>query len=245
VAGERRSGDVSAVLCLLTMLVGASSARAVPMVSIDGGSGLPGGTVAAVTSLADDPERVAVAADLIVRFPDPPLIVDPTSCTLAARLNSTHELTAEVPSAGELHVTIAPSDGPTPLDDGPLATCDIGIALGAPAGTAALDLSVELRNAAGEAVPSEAIDGAIIIESAEPTPTATHTETPTNTPTVTLTPLPTVTDTPTASPTATLFQPTVLFDDFGSSCAVTRPGAHEAWPLLGLLVLVWRRRRAR
>lgn len=225
------------------MLVGAAAAHAVPMVSIDGGSGLPGGTVAALASLAGDPERLAVTADLIVRFPDPPLIVDPANCALAARLSGTHELVAQVPSAGELHVTIAPSNGPTPLDDGPLATCDIVIALGAPAGTAALDLSVELRNAAGEAVPAEAIDGAINIESAEPTATATHSGTPTNTPTVTLTPLPTLTATPTASPTATLFQPTVLFDDFGSSCAVASPGAHDAWPLLGLVVLLWRRRR--
>jgi MYXO-CTERM domain-containing protein len=233
---------VSAVLCLVTVLVGTAAAHAVPVVSIDGGSGLPGGTVAAVASLADDPERAAVTADLIVRFPDPPLLVDPANCTLAARLGGTHELTAQVPSAGELHVTIAPSDGPTALDDGPLATCDIGIALGAPAGTAALDLSVALRNAAGEAVPADAIDGAINIESAEPTSTATHTGTPTNTPTVTLTPLPSLTHTPPPSPTATLFQPTVLFDR-ESSCAVVSPGAHDAWPLLGLLVLLWRRRR--
>lgn len=244
-AGEQRSGDVFAVLGLLTVLVCATTAHAVPTVSIDGGSGLPGGTVAALAALAGDAERVAVTADLIVRFPDPPLIVDPANCALAARLSGTHALTAQVPSAGELHVTIAPSDGPAALDDGPLATCDIGIALGAAAGTAALDLSVELRNAAGAAVPAEAIDGAIHIESAEPTATATQTGTPTNTPTVTLTPPPTVTRTPTASPTATLFAPTVVFDREGSSCAIVRPASSDAWPLLALLVLLWRRRRWR
>jgi hypothetical protein len=227
------------------VLVRAAAAHAVPLVSIDGGSGLPGGTVAALASLAGDAERVAVTAELTVRFPDPPLTVAPANCTLAERLSGTHELAAQVPSAGELHLTIAPSDGPAPLDDGPLATCDIGIALGAPAGTAALDLSVELRNADGVAVPAEALDGAINIESAEPTATATHTATSTNTPTVTLTPLPTLTGTPTASPTATLFEPTVLFDRVGSSCAVVRPGASDAWPVLGLLVLLRRRRRRR
>ena len=159
------------------------------MLSIQGGTGVPGGSVAAVIALADDPTGTAVAATLGVAFPSPPLDADASNCTLAERLAGTHRLTAAGPLPGMLGLTIAPLDGTPPLGDGDLATCDFLIALGTPAGTAALELvNVAVTDAAGGPVEVGTVDGAIIIDVPLPTPTITETPTVTTTATITLTP---------------------------------------------------------
>jgi hypothetical protein len=170
------------------------------------------------------PPAPRVAATLGVAFPEPPLDVDPNTCAVAERLASTHHLTAAAPVSGMLGLTIAPIEGTPPLGDGDLATCDFTIALGAAAGTAALELvNVAVTDAAGDPITVDLADGEIIIDAPLPTPTVTETRTITATATTTLTPTETLTpaptDTPTTTPTPTIFRPTVLADNFGG-CAI-------------------------
>jgi MYXO-CTERM domain-containing protein len=94
-----------------------------------------------------------------------------------------------------------------------------------------------LRDAGGATVPSESVNGDVVIEPGGPTPTPTVSLTPTRTLTATLVPTPT--DTPTTTPTPTAF---FLVDRFGG-CTVVDAQAGAAWPLLGLLALFWVRRR--
>jgi MYXO-CTERM domain-containing protein len=242
---RRRAGTLccAASLTLLTVLP-AAVAQAVPVVSIAGGTGIQGGTTAAVIALAGDEEGLVVSADLTVTFDPLSLFAGTTSCLIADRLSGSHELAADIPAPGALHVAITPMDGPIPLENGELGTCEFMIAAGAPTGTAALTLTgVVLRDAAGGTVPAETVNGDIIIESGVPTPTRTVTSTPTvtstATPTHTATLVPTPVDTPTPTPTPTFF---FLVDRFGG-CTVGDAQAGAAWPLLGLLALVWRRRR--
>lgn len=232
-----------APLALLLMLL-AATAHAVPVVSIEGGTGVPGGTSAALIELAGDEGGVVVSADLTVTFDPLSLFAGTTSCQIADRLSSSHQLAADIPAPGALHVAITPTDGPSPLENGELGTCEFMIASGAPTGTAALTLSgVVLRDASGEPVPAETVNGDIVIESGAPTPTPTVTSTPTitGTPTATHTAtlVPTPIESPTPTPTPTAF---FLVDRFGG-CSVVGAQAGTAWPLLGLLALLWIRRR--
>jgi MYXO-CTERM domain-containing protein len=225
----------------LALLGSAATARAIPLVAIDGGAGLPGGTAAAVIALSGDEAGLAASADVAVHFADPPLASDPTACGLAARLATTHRLTTSS-LAGELLLAIAPLTEAAALGDGPLASCDFGIALGTPAGTVALTLAdVELRDADGQPLAAESADGFVTILPSGPTPTASAT--PSLTATATHTAVPPPSDTPTPTPTPTIFRPTVLADTVG--CAVTPPQhADSAWMVLAALggLLVWRRR---
>ena len=239
-----REWSLAALICGLVFA--AQRADAIPTLSITGGTGVHGGTVAATVALADDPSGAAVAVTLGIAFPSPPLTADPNTCTLAERLGGTHRLTAAGPLPGMLGLTISPLDGTPPLGDGDLASCDFAIELGTPAGTAALELvNVAVTDAAGQPVAVATVNGAIIINAPLPTPTITDTPTTTQTPTVTPTATPAPpTETPTITPTATIFRPTVLANNFGG-CAVTSPGDHSAPFLFGAvgLLLLWRRRR--
>lgn len=222
----------------------------IPVVSITGGLGVPGGTVAAVLALGGDAGSVAVAASVDVLYSNELLDVIAAECTIADRLEGNHTLDAFLPEVGQLRLELTPSELPAPpLRDGDLATCYFGIRLGAPAGTAALTLdNLEVTDAAGRQLTSETIDGGIVVLIGTPTVTATVTQTltPSLTPTITQTrePSATPTETPTPSPTVP-FRPTVL--NFSSnSCAVTAPAdGAAAWWLLGPAVLLVLRRRRR
>lgn len=242
-----REWSIAVLVC--GAVLAAPCAQATPLLRVDGGIGVPGGTVAAVVALENDPTGEAVAATFAIAFPSPPLDADPTTCSLADRLTGTHRLTAAGPLPGMLGLTISPLDGTPPLGSGDLASCDFSIALGTPAGTAALALAnVAVTNGAGEPVAVDTADGAIIINAPLPTPTVT--DTPTITPTPTVTPTPTITpisiptDTPTVTPTATIFRPTVLADNFGG-CAIGPAATADALQLIGgaLFLLASRRRR--
>ena len=234
-----REWSIAALIC--GVICAAHGALATPLVRVDGGTGVPGGTAAAVVVLTDDPTGSAVSGVLDLAFASPPLDADATACTLAARLSGTHHLTTAAPAAGRLELTIAPLSGTPPLGDGDLASCDFAIALGAPAGTAALALDAVLDDATGDPIAADTADGSIVIDAPLPTPTVT--DTATITPTPTLTPVPIPTDTPTATPTATRFVPTVLANNI-NSCAIVPPDGSGALPLLGgvLVLLAWRRR---
>jgi hypothetical protein len=238
-------GEWSIAVLIGAVLLAGAPAAAAPLLRVDGGTGVPGGSVAAVVALANDPTGTAVAATFAIDYPAPPLSVDPATCMLADRLASTHHLTAAGPIAGMLGLTISPLEGTPPLGDGDLASCDFAIDLGTPAGTAALTLAnVAVTDAAGQPVAVDTADGAIVIDAPLPTPTITNTSTVTQTPTIT----PTATiappsATPTVTPTATIFRPTVLADNFGG-CAIDPAAAADAVPLLGgVLLLLLRRRR--
>lgn len=233
-------------IAILTGIVAlmATRAAAVPLLRVDGGTGVPGGTVAAVVALADDTANEAVAASFGIAFPEPPLGVPAGTCALADRLASTHQITT-TSGPGLLDLIIQPLAGTPPLGDGDLASCDFTIDLGTPAGTAALELvDVVVTDADGEPVAVARQDGEIIIEAPLATPTVTNTPTVTTTPTITQTATPVPpTATPTVTPTATIFRPTVLADNFGG-CAVTPAGGVSGWPLLlGAAFLLRLRRR--
>lgn len=242
---RRRAGVLCTATLALFVLMGSSGAHAVPVVSIAGSTGVQGGTTTALIALAGDDAGVVVSADLTVTFDPVALFAGTTSCEIADRLSSSHQLAADIPAPGALHVAITPTDGPDPLENGALATCEFMIAVGAPTGTAALTLSgLVLRDADGDAVPAETVNGDIIIVSGVPTPTPTITSTPTvtstSTPTRTATLVPTPADTATPTPTPTFF---FLVNRFGG-CTVVDADAGSAWPLLGLLALIWVRRRS-
>jgi uncharacterized protein (TIGR03382 family) len=224
----------------------AGPAAALPVLRVDGGGGVPGGTAAAVVALSDDPIGQAVSASLTLTYPSPPLETSPGDCSLAERLEGTHGLRSAVPLPGMLDLVVFPSAGTPPLGNGELVRCDFGIALGTPAGTAALLLSAEVDDAANDPLSVSVLDGAIVIDAPAPTPTPTDTPTitltPTVTPTPTDTPVPNPTDTPTATPTATRFVPIVLADNIGGCATVPRAGG-SALPLLGALLLFLARRR--
>lgn len=241
--GRLDRGGIVATLLAIACGALASRAAAVPLLRIDGGTGVPGGTAAAVLSLAGDPTGEAVAGSLGIDFPSPPLDAAADDCALADRLAGTHRLMTAAPLPGQLTLTISPLAGTPPLGDGDLATCVFGIALGTPAGTAALTLDATLDDAAGAPIPIEVADGEIIIDVPQPTPTVTNTATITPTPTITLTPtMVPPSQTPTVTPTATRFVPTVLADNLGG-CRVTPPGG-GALPLLAAAIpLLMRRRR--
>jgi MYXO-CTERM domain-containing protein len=237
---------ITAALIAVTCGAAAPHALAVPLVRIDGSTGVPGGTAAAVVSLADDPTGEAVSGLVGIDYPNPPLSAGTDDCTLAERLSGSHRLLTIAIPPDRLQLSITPFDGTPPLGDGDLATCTFGIALGTPAGTAALEIDVALANAAGQGVPATVADGAIIIDAPQPTPTITTTPTITSTATVTrtptVTPTPMPSDTPTNTPTATRFVPTVIADNV-DGCAVGTPGNGSALPLLGAILLALTRRR--
>jgi hypothetical protein len=239
---RRTSACAGAVLLGLFSIFGATAASAIPVVSIEGGMGLAGGTVAAMIALAGEGSANVAAADLTISFDNPPLFAGTTSCQIAARLSASHSLTASIPMVGKLEVGIEPSDQPSPIDEGPMATCEFMIAPGAVAGTAALTLSqVMLFDTDGNPVPAESVNGDIVIGGPTPTPTPTPSATATGTRTGTATTIPTPTETPTATPSPTAF---FLVDDFGNCSIVAAPTA-SAWPLLPIAALYWLRRRRR
>lgn len=169
-----------------------------PELSIEGGTGIAGGTVAVTLSLTDDIDDVAVSAGIFLRFPAESLeFFEPVadSCAVAERLSDTHGIAGRLadPDLLDLEVFVAGAPNPPPpLGNGALVTCDFRIKDGVPAGTVALEIEdPSLGNAEGEEIPVRVRNGSIrVIE-----------EVPTNTPTATATPQ--ATNTPTASATST------------------------------------------
>lgn len=229
----------------------AAPAVAVPLVSITGEVGVPGGTAHAVLALADNPDGLAAEAAVDVAYPLDVLSTSPDDCALAERLSGTHALSASVEAEGRIRLAILSTTGvPKSLGGGALADCAFGIALGAPAGTAALELSdLVLRDTELRPIAGAVADGAIIVEGSPlPTATATHTRTAANTPTITPTFTPSVPPSATPTPTDTpKFFPTVAASGGnGGSCTIApRPSASPFESLLWLApaLALWLRRR--
>jgi hypothetical protein len=177
----------------ILLLAATSPARAgiiIPKLSVVGGTGVPGSTVAATIALSDDLGDVAASADVDVTFPPGQVtFMGPVSenCTIDPRLAATHEVGGHL-SGNSLILSIFVSDTPQEiphLGNGPLASCDFRINPGVPAGTAALTLeNPGLFDENGNPLNVQTVDGAIIIVEPQPTPTVTPSRpaTPTNSP---------------------------------------------------------------
>lgn len=204
-----------ALATALILMAGPSVARAGTTeaeLSVNGGTGAPGGTVAVTVALANNPDNTATSADVDFTFPtDQVEFFPPVSenCSIAERLAETHEVGGTLAGAGLLRLSVFVKGTPVefpPLGDGDLASCNFHILPGIPAGTAALEIDTALLFAGLDSLPVTPVNGAIVITNQTPTFTPTNTPIP---PTATLTPTgvptgsasATVTSTATATPT--------------------------------------------
>jgi MYXO-CTERM domain-containing protein len=202
-----------------------------PELAIDGGTGVPGGTVAVTLSLSDDIADVGVSAGIDLRFPTEALeFFEPVvqSCAVAERISETHGVAGRLVAPDLLNLEVFVSGAPNPpppLGNGEIVTCDFRIKEGVPAGTVALEIEDPfLGDAEGQQVPARIRNGSVQVVESFPTSTPTATATPsvTNTPTATvtteatatatatITATPAVTNTATATATLTNTVPTIV-----------------------------------
>jgi hypothetical protein len=184
-------------------------AGAQPVLSVVGGTGVPGGTVSVTLALAGDVGNEGVSAGVDLNFPDDILqFFTPvsTNCDVAARLMTTHAIAGSLLQPGVLNVEIfvlgTPSPIP-PLGDGTLATCDFRILEGVSPGTIA-PLTIEspfLGDNAGQQIPVQVQNGQVEVIVAPPTATPTSSPTTVASATVTATPPTAATSTVTSTPT--------------------------------------------
>ena len=206
-AGERRRG--SAVLCRgvlrLSLLAGAAAAQAIPVVSIEGGTGVPGGSVAALARAGRRPRGDGGERRSDRPLPRPAARRRPRQLRdRRSALSDTHALTAErAESRQSCTCRSSPPTGRRPLDDGPLATCDVTIAAryAGRNGGARPDRRAARRRATSRAGRRGRRDDRHREPASRRRP-STITATPTVTPTITLTPCRHLTPTPTSTPTA-------------------------------------------
>src|SRR5262245_48549673 len=188
---RRTSGLLALGAGALLLLTAAAPVRAIPDLSVVGGSGVAGSTVAATIALSDDNfDNQAASADVDLVFPPDQLTFTPPvteNCTIDPRIASTHEIAGRLEGGNTLILSILVSDTPTViprLGNGPLASCNFRINPGVPAGTAALTIeNPGLFNDNGDPIDVNTTNGSIQIVTQGP-PTATVTPprpTPTNT----------------------------------------------------------------
>jgi hypothetical protein len=152
-----------------------------PVLSIVGGTGILGGTVAVVIELSNDADNAGVSADLDIDFPaDVVEFIPPVSvnCRAAARLSGTHQVGGTVPRPGLLRFAIFNPTGLETLGNGELATCDFHIPPNPAAGIAALTPAFVDLTGAGGGLPVTAIGGTIVIANFTPPPTPPVSPTP-------------------------------------------------------------------
>lgn len=163
-----------------------ASAQGAPVLSVEGGSGSPGGTAPVAIRLANDPEGTAASADLDIGFPTALLEFEtPVSqhCVIAARLAATHQVGGTVPRPGNLlRFALFPQPPRVlPLGDGDLATCDFRILPDAGEPEAELTIvyaALGDRIGRGLAVTADASAIQIVLPTPTATPDATATPSP-------------------------------------------------------------------
>lgn len=200
---QRRTGGLLAFGAgMLLILAATAPARAIPDLSVVGGSGVAGSTVAATIALSDDVGNMAASADVDLVFPPAQLMFFPPvvdNCTIDPRIAETHEIGGRLDGTNTVILSIFVRGTPPViphLGNGPLASCDFFIKAGVPVGTAALTIeNPGLFDADGNPLDVNTTNGSIRIITQGP---ATPTSTPSRvvTPTATNT-LPTVLSTPT------------------------------------------------
>ena len=211
-----RSGKaLRLVVSATVMAMSGTAARAgvlEPELAVDGGTGVPGGTVSVTLSLADDPAGAGVSAGVDVNFAAESLqFFEPVddNCALAERISTTHGVAGRLlgPDDGpplnlEVFVLGNPSPPLPPLGNGELVTCDFRIKPGVPVGTVSLEIDAPvLGNAHGTPIPVRVRNGSVQVVAE--LPTATPTPSPTPQLTDTSTPKATATDTVAVTATAT------------------------------------------
>lgn len=170
-----------AALCAAFVLLLAPTAHGAPgdpQLTVVGGSGTPGDSVAVSIELSGDAASTAASADLDLDFPaDLVGVAEPitVSCQIAPRLEGTHQIGGRVPRPGLLRLAFfARGLEIRPLGNGALATCDFHIAAdadGAPAQL--LPEYVALGDSMGELMPVDGIAGEIAISAVSVLPTET------------------------------------------------------------------------
>jgi hypothetical protein len=149
-----------------------------PVVAVVGGSGHPGDSVSLTATLDADSALKAVGLDAEIRFDA--AVVHPLQplhdhCALDARLAATHglgtQLLADDVLLVSIYVTGVPAILPA-LGNGPMVSCDFGIAPTAAGGVTTLILqAVALTDTQAHPLTATAHDGAIIVLDPSPTPT--------------------------------------------------------------------------
>jgi hypothetical protein len=160
------------------VLLSASAAVAAPVdreLSLVGGTGVPGSTVAVTIQLSGDTANDAASADIDIGFPTDLVEFNlpvSSNCRVAARLAATHQVGGRIVEPGVLTLSLfALNLDIRLLGDGELMTCDFHILPNAELGTAALTAQfVSLFDARGDNLNVRGVDGAITI--GEPTPCA-------------------------------------------------------------------------
>jgi hypothetical protein len=155
-------------VALVLILPSAATFAQTPELAVIGGSGLPGGTVAARIRLARDGAGAAVGASLDIRFPtdliefNPPVTVN---CRIAERLAETHQIGGTLVEPGLLGLAVFARElDIAPLGDGDLAACDFHILPDADAATAPLATAFAgLVGARGGELAVIGVPGAIVI----------------------------------------------------------------------------------
>src|SRR5262245_40196818 len=164
----RSEHSCAAALCAAFVLLLAPAAHADPQLTVVGGSGAPGHTVAVSIELSGDTRHRAASADLDIAFPSALVtIATPisVSCHIAQRLESTHQIGGRVARPGLLRLALfARALQIRPLGNGPLATCEVRITANARAASALLvPQYVGLGNSRGRLLPVDGIAGEIAI----------------------------------------------------------------------------------
>ncbi|HSP96951.1 MAG TPA: hypothetical protein VL049_06860 [Candidatus Dormibacteraeota bacterium] len=228
---------VAAAVLMMISGTGARAGTTQPELSVQGGTGVPGGTVAVTLSLADDTAGAAVSAGVDLNF-DPQLLqfFEPVadSCAVANRISTTHGVAGRLGTGSDhsspplnLEVFVLGSPSPLPpLGNGELVTCDFRIKEGAPVGTTDLDIEAPLLgDADGQPIPVRVTNGSVNVVAALPTDTPTQSPTPqvtdTATPQMTDTATPQMTDTATPQGTDTATPEVTATDTVGVTPTAT------------------------
>jgi hypothetical protein len=149
-----------------TVLAGAALAE--PQLTVVGGRGERGQVVQVGMELSGDAATAAVSADFDIAFPLESvafLLPVREHCTIAPRLEATHQIGGMMPEPGVLSLAIfARGLAIHPLADGQLATCSVEILPEATVSPAALRVDfAALGDTAGRLLPVTASGGAIVI----------------------------------------------------------------------------------
>lgn len=149
-----------------------------PVVAVVGGSGYPGDSVSLTVTLDADSALQAVGLDAEIRFDAAvvhPLQTRHHHCALDARLAATHGLSTQLLADDVLVVSIYVTGVPAILPafgNGPMVSCDFGIAPTAAGGVTTLILqAVALTDMQAHPLTATVHDGAFTVLDPSPTPT--------------------------------------------------------------------------
>lgn len=177
---RRRRTCVTAVIFLLFPVPSPAGEAQDPTLTLMGGAGVTGGTVAVALQLGNVLNRDVVEAFADLRFDADLLSVDFDNCLIAPEIQSTHVLEGEA-GAGRVQLSVLSEPEPVILPPCVLTTCVFDIALGITAGTVATITFADAGAVGPGNNPLEVstLPGIVIISVNTPVPTPTRTVGPT------------------------------------------------------------------